>query len=211
LINNLNNFSHIPIENSISEVWTSCFKIKSDVIRTLKSILSYYILNENFNSDLKHKFNFYLENEDKYLALETKQRVGKITKDFSDILNPHLNRVMNNKIKSELVDHSSKICTFYENFNIILQTENKNMKNNANLFLHNSSTKVSGITKLVDNYLMFNEGNVKKIEEICEILKSKNIKNSEKILFSFMKNEENSLLDMIEKFEELKKNYYLIK
>jgi hypothetical protein len=211
LINNLNNFSQTPIENSISDIWTSCFQIKSDIIRTLKSILSYYILNEDFNKEFKHKINFYLDNEDKLLTLETKQRVGKITKEFSEILNPHMNRVMNTKIKNELLDKVSNICSFYENFNVLLQTENKNMKNNTNLFLQTSSTKVSGITKLVDNYLIFNEENFKKINEILEISQSKNLKNLEKILLSYVRNEEGSFIDMIEKFGELKKNYFLIK
>lgn len=211
LINNLNHFSQTPIENSISDIWTSCFKIKSDIIRTLKSILSYYILNDDFNKEFKHKINFYIDNQDKFISLETKQRVEKINKEFSEILNPHMNRVMNFKIKNELLDKVSNICTFYENFNILLQTENKNTKSNTNLFLHTSSTKVSGITKLVDNYLIFNEENYKKIGEILEISQSKNLKNLEKILFSYIKNEEGCIIDVVEKFNEFKKNYFLIK
>lgn len=194
---------------SINSTQLSILNLRENILMNMKTILSLYILNDNYNINFKSKNSFFLENENNYIELEKKDRMSKIVKDFDNFTNPFMNRAMNNKFKLDLLEKVKTLVNFYENFNVILKTENISIKNNTEVYVNSTNVKINLIQKLCENFIIYSEPNFQKMNELLGLLENKSIKNIEKVLFSYIKNEQLSFVDLIEKYKEFNKNYYL--
>ena len=67
--------------------------------------------------------------------LENKIRLEKMNEEFSQILDRKMNKVMNAKIKAELMDRFNNMTVFYENYTRTLNSDNINTKSNFDLYL----------------------------------------------------------------------------
>jgi hypothetical protein len=178
---------------------------------SLKQILSFYIFSDNYNIEFKNKNSFFLENEEELSNLEKKDRTSKILKEIQEnLIDPNMNRAMNKKFKKDMVEKVKDVINFYENYNIILKTENILIKNNSASVITHNNFRLCNIQKLIESYFIYSEIGLTKIKELNELINSKSLKNQDKVILAFLKTENFNLLDLIEKNEYLKRNYYLI-
>src|SRR5437763_1942958 len=80
------------------------------------------------------KKNYYIEKENEIMLYEKQERNNKIIKDFNNFIQPHLNKAMNNKFKKDIIEKIENLNNFYENLNLIIKTENFELKNSYNSY-----------------------------------------------------------------------------
>jgi len=222
-INNSRNNIIQPINNQMSNsqmtnqfeshqmINSTLTNLKIKLFICLKSLLSVYLTGENLNFEIRSKNSFILERENEYLIFEQAERKSKLLKELISIIQPNLNKVINNKFKNEMVDKISNIINFYENFNLILKNENVMLKNQLNQISKIKDFKINSICKIVDQFLIFSEPTITKIKELTDITSSVNLKNKEKLLSAFMNIEFNNFYDLIDKYFDLKNKFYSYK
>ncbi len=181
--------------------------LKTKLFLTIKNLLSVYLTGENLSLEIRSKNNFILEKENEFLLFEQAERKSKILKELLSIIQPNLNKVINNKFKTDMVDKLSNMINFYENFNLILKNENIMLKNQLIQTSQIKDFKINSTSKIVDQFLIFSEPNVNKIKELTDIACSSNLNNKEKLLSAFLNVEYNNFNDLISKFFDLKTSF----
>lgn len=202
ILNQINSFINIPIE-SIKENGMF-YSIKQNLIACSKEIMSYYLLSENFTFDFKNKSKFWLGNEEAYLNKETTERKTKFKKDFTTIVDPLLNKIINKKNKNDLINYVSNICTFYENYNQLLLSENYHLKS----FNHDSLSKITKqkdyLLNLIKTYISANEVGLTKLRDVCDYVQNNQSKNPEKVFYSLFNTNKEDYLSIIDTYYTLR-------
>ncbi len=195
----------------INQANNTLSNLKSKLFMCLKNLISVYLTGENLNLEIRAKNNFILERENEFLLFEQAERKSKILKELLSIIQPNLNKVINNKFKNEMVDKLSNIINFYENFNLILKNENTMLKNQLNKISQIKDFKINSLGKIIDQFLIFSEPTIIKIKELTDISSSANLKNKDKLLSAFMNVEYTNFYDLIDKYYDMKNKNSLIK
>lgn len=209
--NNLINISQNESNIYYNQISNTLNTLKNKLFSCLKSLISVYLTGENLNFDIRAKNQFILEMENEYVLFEQKERKNKIMKELTSLIQPNLNKVINNKFKNEIVDKFSSIINFYENFNIILKNENAFLKNQLGQINQIKDYKINTTEKIVDQFLIYSEPTFIKLRELTDLSTSVNLKNKEKLILAFMNVEFNNFYDIIDKYYELKNKYNSIR
>jgi hypothetical protein len=205
-INVINN--ELVYKNLVKENFVN---IENSILKILKQIISLYFFSEDLNIDFTRRSKFILGNEDKIANLESKKRTTEILNNFKQFVNQQRFNKICEKNKAELSEKVNEIVNFYESLNSVLKTENIKIKSNAEMFTNVIQDKNNSIEKLVDTFLVFAEYPFCKLKELLELVVSKNLKNCEKVIFAFIKTEERNFVELIDKYENLNKQFKLIR
>ena len=189
----------------INDNTTSQNQIKEKLVSLSKEILSFYFYSENLFYEFKHKSKFWLCKSEDFMKKEIATRKKKIEKEFNDVLDPMMNKVMNKKAKSDLSNFLISTCNFYENLNGLLLSENYSLKKTNSDDITAMSKRNDNIIKDVNEYISQSENGFNKLHDLINFIDTnKTNKNAEKIFLSLFNTDKEVYTSLIQSYDKVK-------
>ena len=208
LLNCINDFLNKEKENETNEnedkeVYMDFYKIKSEIIKNTKEIISFYLLSENFNFEFKKtKCSFFTNDE--VTQHKIKERKIKVNKECDEMINPLIHKVLTKKNKNDIVKYIHNLLSFYENIQKVNEIENSNLKDlNNRLMLQIKNLNIK-INKISEEFFTKSTNSIIGLTELIEYLNNNNSNNIEKVTFSLLNTQKQNIIELIIAYNLLK-------
>ena len=190
-------------ENEDKEVYMDFYKIKSEIIKNTKKIISFYLLNKNLNFEFKKtKCSFFTNDE--VTQHKIKERKIKVNKECDEMINPLIHKVLTKKNKNDIIKYINNLISFYENIQKVNEIENSNLKDlNNRLMLQIKNLNIK-INKISEEFFTKSTNSIIGLTELIEYLNNNNSNNIEKLTFSLLKSQKQNIIELIIAFNLLK-------
>jgi hypothetical protein len=183
--------------------------LKDSVTIALKKLIAlYYTNSESLCYEFKSRSKFILNNDKVIDTLESKRRSSELIDKFKAFLDSYK---ISSGNKADIAEKVKEVINYYESLNTVLKSENTSLKSNTSSYVNEVNGRYGRVEKLVDNFLVYTEGSICKLKELFELIGGRNVKNAEKVYLAFIKTEEKNFLDLIDKYDDLYKQFKLIR
>ena len=190
-------------ENKNEEAFMDFYKIKSEIIKNTKEIISFYLLSENFNFEFKKtKCSFFTNDE--VTQHKIKERKIKVNKECDEMINPLIHKVLTKKNKNDFVKYIHNLISFYENIQKVNELENSNLKDLNNRLMIQIKNLNIKINKILEEFFTKSTNSINGLTELIEYLNNNNSNNIEKVTFSLLNTQKQNIIELIIAFNLLK-------
>ena len=190
-------------ENKNEEAFMDFYKIKTEIIKNTKEIISFYLLSENFNFEFK-KTKCYFFTNDEVTQHKIKERKIKVNKECDEMINPLIHKVLTKKNKNDFVKYINNLISFYENIQKVNELENSNLKDLNNRLMIQIKNLNIKINKILEEFFTKSTNSINGLTELIEYLNNNNSNNIEKVTFSLLNTQKQNIIELIIAFNLLK-------
>ena len=192
-------------ENENKESFMDFYKIKSEIIKNTKEIISFYLLSENFNFEFKKtKCSFFTNDE--VTQHKIKERKIKVNKECDEMINPLIHKVLTKKNKNDIIKYINNLISFYENIQKVNELENSNLKDLNNRLMFQIKNLNIKINKISEEFFTKSTNSIIGLTELIEYLNNNNSNNIEKVTFSLLNTQKQNIIELIIAFNLLKED-----
>ena len=177
---------------------------KLHLLMASNNIVSYYLLNDNFNYQFKNKNKFIIFSPENVADNQINQRKKKIKNDWEKLIKPLIHKVLTPKNEKELMSFILNLSLFYENLNKNINVENNALKINYDINNGKLNTSIQKIKNIIENYINSNNDGFIKLNELFNFIEANQSKNADKVIFSLINTEKQNYLNLIYNFNLLK-------
>lgn len=167
---------------------------KLHLLMASNNIVSYYLLNDNFNYQFKNKNKFIIFSPENVADNQINQRKKKIKNDWEKLIKPLIHKVLTPKNEKELMSFILNLSLFYENLNKNINVENNALKINYDINNGKLNTSIQKIKNIIENYINSNNDGFIKLNELFNFIEANQSKNADKVIFSLINTEKQNYL-----------------
>ena len=205
LLNSINLFFNGEKEKNEEnkELNMECYKLKEQIIKNTKEILSFYLLSQNFNFEFK-KIKCAFFTNDEVTQHKIKERKLKVSKELDEMINPLIHKVLTKKNKNDIAKYIENLMNFYENIQKINEIENSNLKDLNNTLITKIKNMNLKVKKISEEFFSKTTNTINGLTELIEYLNNNNSNNIEKVTFSLINTQKQNIIELIIAYNLLK-------